>query len=55
MPTQQVMIPPSSQSAPPQQQQQLDSSTVNQSSTLPQVQPGAQQLQVILAYPAHIK
>lgn len=40
------MIPPSSQSSPPQQQQQADSSSTLQSSTLPQTQTGAQQLQV---------
>ncbi|XP_075998627.1 serine/threonine-protein kinase WNK1-like isoform X2 [Genypterus blacodes] len=51
MPTQQVMIPPSSQSASPQQQQQADSSAATQSSTLPQAQPGAQQLQAPISVP----
>lgn len=40
------MVPPSSQSSPPQQQQQPESSITLQSTTLPQAQTGAQQLQV---------
>ncbi|XP_035798810.1 serine/threonine-protein kinase WNK1 isoform X2 [Amphiprion ocellaris] len=43
IPSQQVIMPPSSQSSLPQQQP--ESSSILQSSALPQAQPGAQQLQ----------